>query len=464
LFAASHGALPRVAAAIALGLVALAFRREDGGLLGLAWAAALTAFGVLLAGAEAEGEVLRMFGLATSPLGGELPPVTWHDALRWVAPLTGFGTLAAFEFRRTGRAFAEILAALCAYGGLAQLLPADALAWAMSAGAIVLVFALPERRAAQAASLALAAGWAIAPVAIWSLDGLVALSGEPMLIAADLTARDVLLQLLPGLVAGAVLAWRHDAARHIRGRDALALLAAVSLIALHLLYKQAFGLVGPIGFVRYGMLERTLWEALLLALAYGAWSQRARFAPASAVSLWLAIAALLHFAAFTLVLHNPLWAEQQVGPMPVANLLLPAYGLAIAIVLVLRRTLPAGLDRIRMVADSVVMGLLTVLAISLLRQAFSGTLPVAAPMGQSEDMLRSLTGIVLAIGFLLWGARRNLKAWRIGSLVLTLGAVLKVFLFDAAVLEGLARIGSFVALGFSLIGIGWFYSRQLKLR
>ena len=32
---------------------------------------------------------------------------------------------------------------------------------------------------------------------------------------------------------------------------------------------------------------------------------------------------------------------------------------------------------------------------------------------------------------------------------------------DAAGLEGLARIGSFFALGVCLIGIGWFYSRQL---
>lgn len=41
-------------------------------------------------------------------------------------------------------------------------------------------------------------------------------------------------------------------------------------------------------------------------------------------------------------------------------------------------------------------------------------------------------------------------------------AVLKVFMVDAAGLEGLARITSFVALGFSLIGIGWFYARQLR--
>ena len=69
---------------------------------------------------------------------------------------------------------------------------------------------------------------------------------------------------------------------------------------------------------------------------------------------------------------------------------------------------------------------------------------------------------VLAVGFLLWGIRGRRRDWRIASLVLMLAAVAKVFLFDASGLEGLLRIASFVALGFSLIGIGWLYSRQLR--
>ena len=69
---------------------------------------------------------------------------------------------------------------------------------------------------------------------------------------------------------------------------------------------------------------------------------------------------------------------------------------------------------------------------------------------------------MLAVGFVGWGAYRDSRTWRIGSLVLMLIAVLKVFLLDAAGLEGLARIASFMALGFSLIGIGWVYTRQLS--
>lgn len=42
-----------------------------------------------------------------------------------------------------------------------------------------------------------------------------------------------------------------------------------------------------------------------------------------------------------------------------------------------------------------------------------------------------------------------------------LGAMCKVFLWDASGLDGMVRIASFVALGFSLIGIGWLYARHL---
>src|SRR5690606_19484582 len=82
-------------------------------------------------------------------------------------------------------------------------------------------------------------------------------------------------------------------------------------------------------------------------------------------------------------------------------------------------------------------------------------------VSQREDIVRSIAGIALAIGFLRYGIARGGKAWRIAALVLMLATVLKVFLWDAKGLEGLLRIASFVALGFSLIGIGFLYNRYL---
>jgi uncharacterized membrane protein len=97
-----------------------------------------------------------------------------------------------------------------------------------------------------------------------------------------------------------------------------------------------------------------------------------------------------------------------------------------------------------------------------LRQLFHGSLLITPGVSPVEDILRSILGIALAVGFLLWGIRQKRRDWRLASLVLMLAAVVKVFLFDASGLEGLLRIASFVALGFSLIGIGWLYSRQLR--
>ncbi len=86
-----------------------------------------------------------------------------------------------------------------------------------------------------------------------------------------------------------------------------------------------------------------------------------------------------------------------------------------------------------------------------------------APIGEVESIFWSVLAISLAIGWLLWGIRSAARSWRIGSLALMLAAVAKVFLIDASGLEGLLRIASFLALGFSLIGIGWLYSRFLRV-
>ena len=81
--------------------------------------------------------------------------------------------------------------------------------------------------------------------------------------------------------------------------------------------------------------------------------------------------------------------------------------------------------------------------------------------GITADVI-TVIGIVMALAFVWIGSRLNQRSWRIGSLVVMLIALLKVFAFDAAGLSGLLRIASFAALGASLIGLGWFYTRQLK--
>ncbi|MEP3760203.1 MAG: DUF2339 domain-containing protein, partial [Marinomonas sp.] len=206
-----------------------------------------------------------------------------------------------------------------------------------------------------------------------------------------------------------------------------------------------------------------------LALAFGA-SKLLPQIPAlkdmaKPVALALIAVSLGHFLWFTLILHNPLMSVQHVGPTPVANWLTLAYVTAIAgLWLALSLASDAWQAKLRIAADIATMVLIGLLAYSLLRHVFAGSVLTSLGIGQNESLLISLLGIVLALAYLAWGSVQNARSWRIGSLVLMLGAVGKVFLVDAAVLDGLLRIASFMALGFSLIGIGWVYSRQLSNR
>jgi hypothetical protein len=50
------------------------------------------------------------------------------------------------------------------------------------------------------------------------------------------------------------------------------------------------------------------------------------------------------------------------------------------------------------------MGLIALLVLSELRQLFSGSV-FLNPLGQQEDLLRSILAIAVALGFLAWGAR-----------------------------------------------------------
>jgi hypothetical protein len=74
----------------------------------------------------------------------------------------------------------------------------------------------------------------------------------------------------------------------------------------------------------------------------------------------------------------------------------------------------------------------------------------------------SIAWLVLAIGFIAAGMGLHNFALRVAGLVLLTVTVLKLFLIDAAALEGVLRILSFFGLGVSLIVLGRFYGTLLR--
>ncbi len=352
---------------------------------------------------------------------------------------------------------AQGAAALIAYDAAGQVAPQESLAWL----AAILGAALAWRASRLVGALAVLAGicalWALGPLGTWAVAGLMGIGGQPILAGALPSLRAVALYLLP--LAAASAAWRLAGVGSEATRRLLEAAAIGSvLVAVHIGFRLLFAAIVGVNFVETGVIERAMWQALLLGAA---WMAHARGRPR--VAVLLALAALAHFGWFSIALHNPLWSEQAVGSLPVANALVAMYGAGLAALALLRRWLPAEPRWLGWAVDAAAMFVIALFALSELRQAFAGSILTASPVSQSEDLLRSLTGIVLAIGFLLWGSRgQGGRSWRVGSLAVMVIAVLKVFLVDAAGLEGLARVASFMALGFSLIGIGWFYNRQLR--
>lgn len=408
------------------------------------YAFAFAGLAFLLAGNGAD-EVMRAIVASDAP-------VTVQGLVRWLVP-----ALAALAFGRWSRdsgvrQLGQVGAVVLGYVAAAQLVPH---AWeALIPAALLVGLALLGKRAPLAAlctAAMLSVAWAVQPLGIWLAGAGGALLGEPFTFGALPSAADVAVRILAPMAALILPLWRGGLPRRMREAGTIAV-AVLGVIVAHVAWKHVFAIDGAEAFVARGMAERTLWEMLLTGAALLAWRSGYR-----RLAEGLGAAALLHFAWFSLVLHNPLWAMQAVGPW-----LVPAYTTAFFAIWWSGRIVEG--DAAARVRDWARIALILLLAFSLLRQAFHGTMLIDGPTLQSEDIGRSLLAILLAIGFLQWGIRGAARDWRIASLVLMLVAVGKVFLLDADGLEGLMRIASFAALGFSLIGMGWLYSRYLPDR
>ncbi|MBU6267641.1 MAG: DUF2339 domain-containing protein [Sphingomonadales bacterium] len=454
----AHWQAPLAMAVMAAAVLAFGKAAGDGRIEGVAAGFAAASLPLLVATMDGTAELSPLL------LGAGTGPAT-HAVMRW-----GGLALLALAYAIRARSLAvqrggQVAAALLVYGTLAQVVPARWLMLVPPTGGAVLLLAARQiawerLRHATATLAALAVGWAFLPLLAWFDAAALSLAGIPMTLdPVYLGPADVIRRLaLPAALFGAALWQVRDRLTREGLAGALTACAIVGTIALHCFYRLGFANRFGSDFVTTGLGQRLGWEALLIG---GGWLALRR--SHRRLALGLAVAGTAHNAWYTLLLHDPLWTAQAAGPLPLANLLAPAFAMLPPGLILLGRLWtdrPAWTDR---AFQLVMMVLVGGFAWATLRQGFHPALLVDPGVLPAENILRSLLLLALAIGYLLWGIHAGRHDWRIASLVLMLGAVGKVFLFDARGLEGLLRIGSFVALGFSLIGIGWLYSRQLAL-
>jgi uncharacterized membrane protein len=452
-------AIPLGVAGVAMGLLILRQKAGDQRIEWIAAAGALSALALLtVTAAPVADEAERLVGLGEAP-------VTLFAVLRW-AGLTTLGVFFALRSQNVIlRRSAQAIAAALAYGTIAQILPQ---AWLpLVPGLGVLGLALWSRRLSWPAlapalgvAVSLVLFWAFEPGFYWTVQALLSLGGKPMLLGDMPTLMMAKQVIVPGILVGAAL-WRIHGALPLRVKQgALIGVGTLGVIGTHSLFKQIFRL-SDATFPALGLVERLIWTGLLMG--GGLWlSQRRDSRPViGRIGVGLAGAGTLFAGWYTLVLHNPLWAAQAIG-WPIFNLLPFVFGGVPFGLWLITRMVPAPMARVARGVDILKMVLVALFAHSLLMTVFSVPPLLDHNIGDTESILHSILAIMLAIGFLLWGIRIQSRDWRIASLVLMIAAVAKVFLVDAAGLDGLLRIASFVALGFSLIGIGWLYSRQLS--
>jgi uncharacterized membrane protein len=346
---------------------------------------------------------------------------------------------------------ATLLAGLLAALGLAQFLPD---AWlGLPLALVVLGFAGWARFTRAPALFVLPA----LPYVAALIAAAIPLIGLAELIGAALSGERLPYLLIPplpdlfralALPSVALLVVLLDSRQLGRARRLVGSIAiGVAILLLYALAKQLLAIATPERFLSLGFVERALLTQICLAAGW-ALLRSGRFPSLARMLFGLGLFRILWF---DLLLLDPAIVPQSVGAMPLLNAAVVHAALA-AFWLWTVAKIPA---------HRAGAALLTVVAaLVVVRQATHGEL-LTGPIGTLENggYSAALLGVAL---FWLWrGINAGVHDLRLAGLALLTLVTFKVFLIDAAALDGILRILSFLALGVVLIGISWAYSRFL---
>ncbi|WP_182466655.1 DUF2339 domain-containing protein [Sphingomonas gilva] len=272
----------------------------------------------------------------------------------------------------------------------------------------------------------------------------------PFRLLPDLA--DALTQLaIPATIAAALLAF--DARQFARARWLVAAsAAAIAVLLAYTFAKLPLAIASPEAFLAMGFTERA---ALTQALFAAAWLL-GRSSAWRMLAAAIAAVALARIVWFDLLLLNPLLVRQAVGPIILLNAAVLHAAAATIWLWLLSRILPASRSwRLLSLAG------FALTALVIVRQASHGSI-LTGPFGQGETWLYSAALLAVSVAWLAHGIHTGARDLRIAGLALLTLVTFKVFLIDAAALEGLLRILSLLGLGIALIAIGWAYGKVLR--
>ena len=319
---------------------------------------------------------------------------------------------------------------------------------------------LPLPRFGLEAVFAAAAAWLVLRLSPFMAILLQSIVGAPTHFDRIDSVLTVLITCgLPALLFG-LTAWKVPNQLDQRLFKAIIALAGISGVAmLYALIKQPLAIVTDGQFVAWGFTERAIITQALAAFGVMMMVRGGeRLGLASFALLGLAAARLVWF---DLLLFNPLQVDHNVGGLPVANAATVHFGLA-ALVCWWAGARLAGPPLVAAALRFSALGL-TIISLGLtVRQLFQGSILTAPTVSNAENYGYSAAFLLLSLLWLWRGIAGGARWLRMTGLGLLTLVTLKVFLIDAAALEGLLRVLSFLGLGGALIGIGWVYTRVLS--
>ncbi|MGH1402855.1 MAG: DUF2339 domain-containing protein [Alphaproteobacteria bacterium] len=241
-------------------------------------------------------------------------------------------------------------------------------------------------------------------------------------------------------------------------------LVCLGLVAVmgYYLNRHAFHVSSEIMFKEAGFFERNVMTNILFVYGLSCFYLGRRFERIafSWAAMGLCAVALFRVIYFDVMMYNPLWTSLNIRGVFLANELVLAFGLPAIWAWALRKELSfMRKDKWCGYAGGAIF-LLVFMWLNLnVRFAFHGADLSTGVATHAETYAYSALWLLLGVALLVTGVWKNDKMIRYASLAVMILAVGKVFLYDAAELDGLYRVFSFLGLGLSLLGLSYFYTR-----
>lgn len=214
----------------------------------------------------------------------------------------------------------------------------------------------------------------------------------------------------------------------------------------------------PANFFERGIITLSTLLAGIFILKYS--KQYPTTLPLSALGYVAIHFGMARFAYFDLIIYNPFWDYTQlVGSWPIFNGVSVTYGIGTALLvwMIFNKDILLNKTPYKIL---VLCSLFTFTSLTV-RQFYNGESLFHHDKGitAAEMYTYSIAWLFTGLALLAAGIKYHSKNARMASLIFILLAIIKVFIFDAATLQGLYRIFSFLGLGASLIGLSYFYTK-----